>query len=64
MSLEQRILELEVRAAHQEKLIEELDGVVVEFTARVEHLQSLLKELMESTDAAPIGPANDPPPHY
>ena len=36
MSTEQRIIDLESRAAYQDKLIEDLDGVIREFSARVE----------------------------
>ena len=64
MSQEQRIVDLEVRAAFQDKLLTELDEVVREFSARVESLESLVKDLQASANAAPIGPANDPPPHY
>ena len=64
MSSEKRIVDLEVRAAHQDRLIDELDQVLREFTARVEKLEALLEDLRESADAEPIGPADDPPPHY
>jgi uncharacterized coiled-coil protein SlyX len=64
MSLEKRIIDLEVRTAYQDKLIAELDEVIREFSTRVESLESLLKTLQDSANEAPIGPANDPPPHY
>ncbi len=64
MSLEERIVDLEVRAAYQDRLIAELDEVIREFSARVERLETLLKDMKDSENAAPIGPANDPPPHY
>jgi len=64
MSLEKRIVDLEVRTTYQDKLIAELDEVIREFSTRVESLESLLKDLKDSANAAPIGPADDPPPHY
>ena len=64
MSLEKRIVDLESRAAFQDKLIADLDEVVREFTTRVEGLKRELKDLRESSNAAPIGPPNEPPPHY
>ena len=64
MSLEKRIVDLEVRAAFQDKLIADLDEVLSEFALRVENLERQLQELRESADAPPSGPANDPPPHY
>jgi uncharacterized coiled-coil protein SlyX len=64
MSLEKRIVDLESRAAFQDKLIADLDEVVREFAIRVEKLERELKDLRESSNAAPIGPPDDPPPHY
>ena len=64
VSLEKRIVDLEVRGAHQDKLIADLDEVIREFSARVESLEALLKELKERANDAPIGPPDDPPPHY
>jgi len=64
VSLEKRIVELEIRGTYQEKLIADLDEVLREFSARVESLESLVKELKESANDAPIGPPDDPPPHY
>ncbi|MCP3978543.1 MAG: SlyX family protein [bacterium] len=64
MSLEARIVDLEVRAAYQDKLVGELDEVVRELWTRVERLESLVKDLRQNANAAPIGPQNDPPPHY
>ena len=64
MSLDQRIVDLEVRAAYQDRLIAELDEVIREFATRVERLESRLMDVKDSMNAAPIGPADDPPPHY
>ena len=62
--MEERIMELEIKAAHQDKLLAELDGVVQSFAARVEKMERELAELRESADALTVGPADDPPPHY
>jgi len=64
MSLEKRIVDLESRAAFQDKLIADLDEVVREFAIRVERLERELKDLRQSANAAPIGPPDEPPPHY
>ena len=64
MSLDERIIELEVRATYQEKLIAQLDEVIHEFATRVETLELLVRELKASVPPAPVGPADDPPPHY
>lgn len=64
MSLEKRIVDLEVRAAFQEKLIAQLDEVLREFADRVERLEAQLVELKQSVDAPEVGPADERPPHY
>lgn len=64
MSEEQRLVDLEIRAAYQDKVIEQLDEVVREFAERVQALERELGELKKSLDAPPIGPADEPPPHY
>jgi len=64
MSLDERIVELEVRATYQDKLIAQLDEVIRELATRVETLEWQLAELKASASAGPLGPADDPPPHY
>ena len=64
MPLNQRMVDLEVRVAYQDKLIAQLDDVIREFVTRVEALEWQLGELRNRVGSAPIGPANDPPPHY
>ena len=64
--MEQRLVDLEVRCAYQDKLIADLDEVVRVFTARVEDLEREVAELRETSRNPPvaIGPADEPPPHY
>jgi uncharacterized coiled-coil protein SlyX len=64
--LAERIDDLEVKLAFQDKLIRELDAYVRTFGDRVEAAERELKELkqaMRSPEQA-MGPANEPPPHY
>lgn len=61
--MEDRIVELEVRLAYQDKLLSDLDEVVRSFAARVEALEREVRELKETT-AAPVGPPDETPPHY
>ncbi len=64
--MEERIVELEVRVAYQDRIIAELDEVLRSFTSQVQELQRELGELREliKSDQPEIGPADDAPPHY
>ena len=62
--MDERLIELEIRIAHQDRLIAALDDVVRAFTARVERLEGDLQALRGAAGALPLGPADDPPPHY
>jgi uncharacterized coiled-coil protein SlyX len=64
-SAEERIVALETQVAYQDRLIDTLDEVLREFTARVETLEYKLKLLQGTVgDAMDAGPESDPPPHY
>ena len=62
--MEDRIIELEIRIAHQDKVIAALDEVVRAFTVRVENLEGELEAIRGAAGALPLGAADDPPPHY
>ena len=64
--LVERLTDLEVRVAYQDRVIASLDDVVRLFAARVERLERELDELRAGakSPATPLGPANEPPPHY
>ena len=64
--MDERLTELEVRVAYQDRLIAELDEVVRGFTTRVEELERELQRLRETMASGPepIGDANERPPHY
>ena len=65
MSLEDRLTDLEIRYAYQGKVIATLDEVVREFTERVERLEKQLAALGSgASDGGPVGPVDEPPPHY
>jgi uncharacterized coiled-coil protein SlyX len=62
----ERLEDLEIKLAFQDKLIRELDALVRTFGDRLvaaERELSELKAALRSPEAA-IGPANEPPPHY
>jgi len=64
--LAERVEDLEVKLAFQDKLIRELDTLVRTFGDRLDAAQrevEALKQSVRSPEPAP-GPSNEPPPHY
>ena len=65
MSIEERVTELEVRLAYQDKVIAALDDVVRDFAARVERLERAARAPRPAAGAdASLDPPDEPPPHY
>jgi uncharacterized coiled-coil protein SlyX len=61
----ERWLDLDVKLAYQERLIRELDALVREFGDRLAKAERELAELRRAMPApVPLGPINEPPPHY
>ena len=64
-SLEQRVVELEVKLTYQDRLIAELNDVVIDLRAQLERLAAKTKRFEEQLDAGvPEDSGNVPPPHY
>lgn len=65
-SVGERLEDLEVKLAFQDKLIRELDALVRTFGDRLDAAERELAQL-KATLRSPepgLGPANEPPPHY
>ncbi len=61
----ERWLDLDVKLAYQERLIRELDALVREFGDRLVKAERELAELRQAMPPpVPLGPINEPPPHY
>jgi uncharacterized coiled-coil protein SlyX len=62
----ERIVELEVRLAYQDRLIRDLDALVRAFGDRLDRTERELKTLKDAlvSPAVPLGPQNERPPHY
>ena len=62
----ERIEDLEVKLAFQDKLIRELDALVRTFGDRLDKTERELKQLRDAVRSpeTALGPANEPPPHY
>ncbi len=62
--LERRVIELEIKLTHQDRLLDELNEVVIEQRKVIDRLEKRLdvteKALFELGDE----PANEQPPHY
>lgn len=64
--LAERMTNLEIKLAFQDQFIRELDEVVRFLSGRLEATERALSELRQAAraPAAPLGPADEPPPHY
>ena len=65
--MEDRVENLEIKLAYQERLIGELDSLVRTFGAKLDEVLRELKALKEGvrTGGEPqLGPASEKPPHY
>jgi uncharacterized coiled-coil protein SlyX len=64
--ISERIEDLEVKLAFQDKLIRELDALVRVFGDRLDLAERELKQLKDAVRSPEpvLGPSNEPPPHY
>lgn len=61
----ERLTDLEIRVAYQDRAVAALDEVVRAMHRRIEQLEQQLEELRRAAGpGTPIGPGNEPPPHY
>jgi uncharacterized coiled-coil protein SlyX len=61
-----RFIDLEVKLAYQDRTIRELDNLVRELATRLEDTEKKLAQLEQTVRSGevPLGPPNEPPPHY
>ena len=67
--LEERVLNLEVRSAYQDRLVTTLDEVIQEQFILIERLQSKLQQLeqkleLQNNTVQPTSLQDEVPPHY
>lgn len=64
--MEDRIVELEIRVAFQDKALRELDEVVTKYASRIDELARELASLRQRVDDGAEGGdvVDEPPPHY
>lgn len=65
-SIDERLLDMEVRIAYQDRLVRELDALVRQFADRLDAAERELKALKQGVVSPNegVGPANERPPHY
>lgn len=64
---EERVIDLEIKVAHQELAIEELQKTLFEQHLAIERFEKTLKQVtsrLEEFLGPEIGPGNQKPPHY
>jgi SlyX protein len=65
---EERLTEIEVKLAHQDQLLIDLDNVVTQQQAKIMQLEALCEKLIERVSSMAEGatdsPHDDAPPHY
>ncbi|MEM1174101.1 MAG: SlyX family protein [Pseudomonadota bacterium] len=67
--MEDRIIELESRLAHQDHLLQELNDVLTDQQSRLMRLETLCRSLADRLQAIgemmpATGGGDEPPPHY
>lgn len=66
---ENRLIDIEMKLAHQEDMVNELNRVVTDQQSQIARLEQLCRSLVDRmrsmAEAAPDGnPADERPPHY
>jgi len=66
--VETRIVELEIRLAHQEAALQDLNAVIIRQQTVIDQLQreiETLKDRLRALTPSPFAlPGDEPPPHY
>jgi SlyX protein len=61
--MEERLVNIEMKIANQEKLLDEMSAVLYEQQKKIDQLEALLREQLR-TRSLEVGPHNVKPPHY
>ncbi len=67
MNHEDRFIDIEIKLAHQEDLVESLNQVVYQQSRRIDLLEARVAQLVEhvrTTAQSGQAPVNEAPPHY
>jgi SlyX protein len=64
---EDRFIDIEIKLAHQEDLVETLNQTIYQQSRRIDQLEAMVAKLAEhvrNLQEAGQGPLNEKPPHY
>jgi SlyX protein len=67
MSDDDRFIDIEIKLAHQENLVESLNQTIYEQSRRIDQLEAMVAKLanhVRSLRDAGQGPVHEKPPHY
>lgn len=64
MTLEERLIELEIRYTHQQRLLEQLDEIITLQRHEIDKLKVSFDTIQRQMESAGATPPNEPPPHY
>lgn len=69
MDNQKRLIDLETKILHQDKIIEDLSDVIYKQQQQLDLLEKKIKNILNRIESgfnseSKIGPANDKPPHY
>lgn len=65
MSQDDRLTELEIRTAHQERQLEQFHEVLMDLRGEIARLERELAKVRDRLEGGPeVGPGNEPPPHW
>ena len=67
MTVDERLIEVEIRAAHLEKLVGDLSDVIYQQQKELDQMRLIMTQLREKLRADPglvDGSRDDKPPHY
>jgi len=67
MSQEDRFIDIEIKLAHQEDLVETLNETIYRQGRRIDQLEAMVASLadhLRTVQSTRSGPVNEKPPHY
>lgn len=63
--MQERLIDLEIRIAHQEDMIDELNKTVYQQQLKIDRFEEILKEMASRiVELENNNPLNEKPPHY